>query len=116
MKFLYQNFTLDKSVVSSIVFVYIWEVCSVEMDAEWRIAAGNRVNGALAALLRRRNVSTPARLAVHNAVLVPTLLYCSQTWVLHKKYERKINTVEMRSLRRICGVSLADPIRNKERR
>ena len=45
-----------------------------EMDVERRIAAGNGVNGVLAALMRRRNVRTAARLAVHNAVLVPTLL------------------------------------------
>ena len=72
-----------------------------EMDVEWRIAAGNRVNGALAALMRRRNVSTAARLAVHNAVLIPTLLYGSETCVLQKKNERKMNAVKMRSLRRI---------------
>ena len=40
-----------------------------EMDVEGRIAAGNKVNGALAALTRRRYVSTGARFAVHNAVL-----------------------------------------------
>ena len=64
-----------------------------EMDVEWRIAAGNKVKGAVAALMRRRNVSTAARLAVHNAVLVPTLLYGSETWVLQKKNERKMNAV-----------------------
>ena len=38
-----------------------------EMDVERRIAVGNRVNEALAALMRRRNVSKAARLAVHYA-------------------------------------------------
>ena len=60
-----------------------------EMDVERRIAAG-KVNGALAALMRRRNVSTAARLAVHNAVSVPTLLYGSETWILQKKNERRL--------------------------
>ena len=55
-----------------------------EMDVERRIAAGNKVNGALAALMRRRNVRTAAHLAVQNAVLVPTLLYGGE-WVLQKK-------------------------------
>ena len=32
-----------------------------------RISTYNRVNGTLAALMRRRKVSTTARLAVHNA-------------------------------------------------
>ena len=54
------------------------------MDAERRIAAGNRVNGDLAALMSRRNVSTAAHLAIHNAVFVQMLLY-----------------MEMRSLHRI---------------
>ena len=39
-----------------------------EMDVERRITAGNRVNGTLIALMRRRNVSTAAQMAVHNAV------------------------------------------------
>ena len=63
--------------------------------------------------MSRRNVSTAARLAVHNAVLVPTLLYGSKTWVLQKN-ARKMNPMEMGSLCRICGVSLADQIRNEE--
>ena len=74
-----------------------------EIDVERGIAAGNRVNGALTALMRRR-ISTAACLAVHNAVLVPTLLYGSENWVLQKKNERKMNAVEI-ALRRICGVS-----------
>ena len=63
------------------------------------IGAGNRINGSLAALMTRRKVSTAARLPVHNAVLVPALLYGSETWVLQKKKERKMNVVEMRYLR-----------------
>ena len=84
-----------------------------DIDVERRSAAGNRVNRALATLMRRRNVSTTVRLAVHNAVLVPTLLYGSETWILQNKNERKINAVEMRSLRSICGVSFADGIAMK---
>ena len=49
-----------------------------------------------------------------NAVLVQTLLYGSETWLLQKKNERKMTAVEIRSLSRICGVSLADRIRNEE--
>ena len=81
-----------------------------EMDAERRIVTGNKVNGALAALMRRQNVSTAARLAVRNAML----LYVSETWVLQKRNERKMSAVEMQSYRRICRVSLADRIRNEE--
>ena len=39
------------------------------MDVERRIAVSNRANGALDALMRRQNVSTASRMAVHNAVV-----------------------------------------------
>ena len=68
-----------------------------EMDAKRRIAA---VNSALAALMRRQLSFTYGR------------TQCSEMWVLQKNNERKMKAVEMRSLRRICGVSLADLIRN----
>ena len=57
------------------------------MDVERRIATGNRVNEALTALMKRRNVSTAARLAVHNAVLVPALCY---TAVKRGYYRRRM--------------------------
>ena len=60
------------------------------MDVEKRIAAGNE---ALAALMRRRNVNTAARLTfVH---------YVGTNVVLQKENERKMHAVEMRSLCRI---------------
>ena len=55
------------------------------MNVERRIAAGKSFNEALAALMRQRNVSTAPRLAVHNIVLVPMLLYDTETWILHNK-------------------------------
>ena len=44
-----------------------------EMNVERRTVAGNSVNGAIAAMMRRRNVSTAAHWAVYNAVIVPSL-------------------------------------------
>ena len=63
-----------------------------EMDLERRIAAGNRVNGDLAALMRRRNVLT-----IDRTKSVLWLLYGSETWVLQEKNESKMNAVEMSS-------------------
>ena len=74
--------------------------------------AGNRVNGTLISFVASQNVSQKARLAVHNGVLVPTLMYGSESWVWQKKHESKINAVEMRSLRSMCGVTLNDRLRN----
>ncbi|CAK1596166.1 unnamed protein product [Parnassius mnemosyne] len=85
-----------------------------DLDVDRRVAAGNKVNGALTALVKRQGVAKSARLAIHNAVLVPTLLYGSETWVCQKKHKSKLNAVEMRSLRKMCGVTMADRKRNEE--
>ena len=59
---------------------YICQVCSVD---------------AVTAL------SKAAPLAVHNVVLILTLLYGSETWILQKTNKWKMNGVEMRYIRRI---------------
>ncbi|KAJ0172339.1 hypothetical protein K1T71_012312 [Dendrolimus kikuchii] len=83
-------------------------------DIERRVNLGNSLNGALGKLLGAKNLSQKAQLAVHNAVLVPTLTYGSESWVWKKEHESRVNAVEMRALRKICGVTLADRVRNTE--
>ena len=99
---------------SGILGKYVQERWKIRDGCEKRVAVGSRVNVALAALMRRRNVSTVARLAEHDAVWVPILLYGSEMWILQKKNGRMTNAVEIRSLRKICGVSLADRTNNEE--
>ena len=41
-------------------------------------------------------------------------MYGSESWVWQKRHESRINAVEMRSLRRMAGVTLNDRIRNVE--
>ncbi|XP_060809954.1 uncharacterized protein LOC132904043 [Amyelois transitella] len=83
-----------------------------DSDIERRVNAGNMVNGALHAFMSSQKLSKKARLAVHRGVLVPTLMYGSESWVWQKKHESRINAVEMRALRSMLGVKLSDRIRN----
>ncbi|XP_063364410.1 uncharacterized protein LOC134653055 isoform X2 [Cydia amplana] len=83
-----------------------------DKDIERRVNAGNRVNGALNAFMSSQKVSQKARLAVHRGVLVPTLMYGSESWVWQKRHQSQVNAVEMRALRSVCGVRLQDRIRN----
>ncbi|GBP32165.1 hypothetical protein EVAR_80933_1 [Eumeta japonica] len=76
--------------------------------------AGNKANGALLVIVNRKSVFKQARLAIHNGVPIPTLMYGSESWVWQKKNESRINAVEMRSLRSICGVSRKDRCRNSD--
>ncbi|GBP54495.1 Outer dense fiber protein 3-like protein 2 [Eumeta japonica] len=85
-----------------------------DRDIERRVNAGNKMNGALLAIMNSKSVSRRARLATHNGVLIPTLMYSSECWVWQKKNESRINAVEMRSLRSRYGVSRKDRCRNSD--
>jgi hypothetical protein len=56
----------------------------MESDIERRVNADNLVNGALHAFMGSRVVSQKAQLAVHNGVLLPTLMHGSESWVWQK--------------------------------
>jgi hypothetical protein len=74
--------------------------------------AGNRMNGTLRPITSSQNVSMKAKTLLHKAILLPTIIYGSQTW--SKKDDSSLNSVEMRSLRRMCGVGLIDRVRNEK--
>ena len=86
--------------------------CDKEMER--RKIAGSRVSGALRPLVRSKNVSLQAKKLMHNAILLPSITYGSETWTWLKKDESSINAVEMRSLRRMCGKKLTDRVRNED--
>jgi hypothetical protein len=62
--------------------------------------------------MNSRMVSKKAQLAVHNGVLLPTLMYGSESWVWQKKHTSRVNAVEMRALRSVIGVKLSDRVWN----
>lgn len=99
-------------------FVYLGSMFTrdglYDEDIERRVNAGNKVYGALGSLVKSRHISQRAKLAVHDAVLAPTLMYGSESWVWKKRQESRINAVEMRSLRSMIGVKLRDRVRNVE--
>ena len=51
---------------------------------------------------------------VYKACVLGTLLYGSETWTMHSRHERKLNTFHMRNLRRILSVTWQDRVTNAE--
>ena len=56
-----------------------------------------------------RDVSREAKATVYEAVVIPTLTYGCETWIL----KSRLQATEMRVLRKITGVSRLDHVRNK---
>ena len=47
-------------------------------------------------------------------MVVPTLLYGSETWTLQRRHRSKLQAVEMKYLRKVEGVTIMDRIPNED--
>ena len=86
-----------------------------EDEIESRIGATGRTIGALRQeVVDRRELSKTTKLRVYNAIVMPTLLYGSETWTLQKRHMKKLQAVEMRYLRKVEGVTRMDKVRSDD--
>ena len=65
-------------------------------------------------VIDEKELSKATKLRVNNAMVVPTLLYGSETWTLQKRHRSKIQAMEMRYLRKVEGVTRLDRVSNED--
>ena len=85
----------------------------MEGEVERRIGMTVQAVGAMKKVYESREVSREAKVTVYEAVVIPTLTYGCETWVLKEKEKSRLQATEMRVLRKITGVSRLDHIRNE---
>jgi hypothetical protein len=66
--------------------------------------------------LNHKEITERTKLSVYKSTFSPILSFASETWVLNKKYKSKIQTMEMRFLRKVVGKIRRDKIRNERTR
>ena len=64
-------------------------------------------------VIERKEVSKATKLRVINTMVVLTLLYGSETWIVQKRHKSKTQAMEMRYLRTIEGVTRLDRVSNE---
>ena len=62
----------------------------------------------------RRGLSFETKLQVYRAVVLPSLLYGSETWTVYARHERQLQSFHMRCLRQILHVKWQDCIPDTE--
>ena len=60
------------------------------------------------------NIDLSSKIRLLRSLVMSIFLYSCETWTLTAEIERKIHTVEMKSFRRLLGISYKDHITNKE--
>jgi hypothetical protein len=86
--------------------------CKAEI--EQRVMKGRNVCGAIKKLVNQKSLSLECARALHEGVLVPTLLYSNETLTVYERDVSRLQAVEMSLLRNMIGVTRWDRHRNEE--
>ena len=86
----------------------------MEEDVNFRVGEARKVAGAMKRLWRNEGMGMEAKKALYEGVVIPTVLYGSETWGLREAERRKLDVLEMGCLRSMCRLSLRDRVRNEE--
>ncbi len=79
-----------------------------------RTVKGRQVMGALERVMKGRNVSVVVKKGIRNSVILPTLLYASETWTWNAAQQSRIRAVAISYLRGAPGVSRWDRESNED--
>ena len=85
----------------------------VEADVRHRVNEGCRVLGALKGVMKNRGLGMNVKKVLYEKVVVPTVMYGSESWGMKVTERQKLNVFEMKCLRSMTGVSRLDRVRNE---
>ena len=84
-------------------------------EIEQRVGAAAKVVGAMRKeVLERRELMKKIKLRVFNVMVMPTLIYGCETWIMQRRHESKLQASEMMFLRSVEGVSRLERVRNED--
>ena len=88
---------------------------AMESELERRIGMAATAVGALTEpAFGNKELSKEAKLTVYNAVVVPTLVYGCEAWVLRERDKMRLQAMEMKVLRKVAGVTGLHCVRSEE--
>ncbi len=65
-------------------------------------------------MFKCRSLGMSAKRRLNEGVVVPTALYGAETWNMGAAESKRLNVMEMRCLRSMCGVTRMDRVRNDD--
>ena len=93
--------------------VYFTSKGGTEKAVKERIAMGQRAFGRLKKIWQDRNITTKLKIKLLRSIVIPTVLYGAECWVLRKEDETKLLALENKCLRKICRVRWQDRVTNE---
>lgn len=86
-----------------------------DVEVVGRIESTNKLYYALCnTFVKKKEITQKTKITVYNTVYKPVLTYGCETWNISKQMKSKIQTLEMKYLRAVKGVTRRDKIRNQK--
>ena len=85
----------------------------VKGDVSMRVGEGTKAFGALKRVWRGRGVTLGVKRELYERIVVPTVMYGSESWGMRLEERNKLDVAEMNCLRNMCGVTRWDRWRNE---
>ena len=85
----------------------------IEADVRHRVNEGCKVLGALKGVMKNRGLGMNVKKVLYEKVVLPTVMYGSESWGMKVTERQKLNVFEMKCLRSMTGVSRLDRVRNE---
>ena len=86
----------------------------VDAEVKHRVKEARKVMGGMKSVLKCRTLSMDAKTKLYEGVVIPAALYGAETWGMKAEDRRRLDVLEMKCLRSMCGVSLWHRLRNEE--
>ena len=93
-------------------FEYLGSVIAANGGVEADVC--HRVLGALKGVNKNRGLGMNVKKVLYEKVVVPTVMYGSESWGMKATERQTLNVFEMKCLRSMTGVSRLDRVRNEE--
>ena len=79
-----------------------------------KIAQTTAALSRLKIIWRDKNISLASKVKLMRTLILSTILYACESWILTTEIERRIQTLEMRCYRRLLNISYKDHVTNEE--
>lgn len=89
--------------------------CDLDAEINSRIGAASASYGKLRSkVFRSHDLKLATKISVYRAIVLPSLLYGSETWCLYRRNIKSLDQFHLRCLRDIMNIHWTDRIRNTE--
>lgn len=89
--------------------------CDLDSEINSRISAASAAFGKLRSkVFCSHDLKLPTKISVYMAIVLPNLLYSSETWCVYRHHIRTLDRFHLKCLRSIMNIRWSDRVRNTE--